>query len=111
MDVQLCYDALGYAISAAEELEVDKDRAERWKSIRDHLPPFAIGSDGRLLEWDRELPEGEPGHRHLSHLYGVYPSDLFTPNTRTEQYQAAIRSLRFRLSHGGGQNFTSTLLP
>lgn len=102
MDVQLCYDVLGYAIGAAEALEVDADRAALWKTLREHLPPFVIGSDGRLLEWDRELPEGEPGHRHLSHLYGLYPSDLFTPETRPEQYQAAIRSLRFRLSHGGG---------
>ncbi len=102
MDVQLCYDALGYAIGAAEALGIDADRAALWKTLREHLPPFAIGSDGRLLEWDRELPEGEPGHRHLSHLYGLYPSDLFTPETRPQQYQAAIQSLRFRLSHGGG---------
>ena len=102
MDVQLCYDALGYAISAAEELDVDSTRVSLWRSIREHLPPFRIGPDGRLLEWDREFPEAEPGHRHLSHLYGLYPSDLFTPETRPEQYQAAIRSLDFRLSHGGG---------
>lgn len=102
MDVQLCYDALGYAISAAEELDVDSTRVSLWRSIREHLPPFRIGPDGRLLEWDREFPEAEPGHRHLSHLYGLYPSELFTPETRPEQYQAAIRSLDFRLSHGGG---------
>ena len=43
------------------------------------LPPFKVGSDGRLLEWNEELEEVEPGHRHMSHLYGLYPSDLFTP--------------------------------
>ncbi|HIQ59202.1 MAG TPA: glycoside hydrolase N-terminal domain-containing protein [Candidatus Merdivicinus intestinavium] len=102
MDVQLCFDALTYAIRSAEILGVDGDKAARWKELRDNLPPFAIGSDGRLMEWNREYTEREPGHRHLSHLYGLYPSDLFTPDTRPAQYEAGIRSLRYRLSHGGG---------
>ena len=102
MDVQLCCDALGYAIRSAEILGVDAEKAARWRELRDHLPPFAIGADGRLMEWQKEYTEREPGHRHLSHLYGLYPSDLFTPNTRPEQYKAGIRSLQYRLSHGGG---------
>lgn len=102
MDVQLCYDALTYAISSAEILGIDKEKAALWRKLRDNLPSFAIGSDGRLMEWNREFEESEPGHRHLSHLYGLYPSDLFTPDTRREQYEAAVRSLRCRLSHGGG---------
>ena len=102
MDVQLCCDALGYAIRSAEILGVDAEKAARWRELRDHLPPFAIGADGRLMEWQKEYTEREPGHRHLSHLYGLYPSDLFTPNTRPEQYEAGIRSLQYRLSHGGG---------
>ncbi len=102
MDVQLCFDALGYTAEAAKVLGEDAEQIPVWEEIRQNLPPFAIGSDGRLLEWDRELPEAEPGHRHLSHLYGIYPSDLFTPNTRREQYEAGIRSLEYRLSHGGG---------
>ena len=102
MDVQLCYDALSYAIRSAEILNVDQDKAEKWKAIQKGLPPFQIGTDGRLMEWYREYPEKEPGHRHLSHLYGLYPSDLFTPQTRPEQYKAAIRSLKHRLSYGGG---------
>lgn len=102
MDVQLCYDSLGYAIQTAEILGVDTEQAEKWKEMRSNLPPFAIGSDGRLMEWQKEYPEKEPGHRHWSHLYGMYPSDLFTPNTRPEQYQAGLRSMQYRLSHGGG---------
>ena len=39
------------------------------------LPPPAIGSDGRLLEWSDEVAEWEPGHRHLSHLFGAFPDD------------------------------------
>lgn len=102
MDVQLAFDALGYAIDAAILLDVDLEESRRWQDLRDHLPPFAIGPDGRLLEWDQERPEVEPGHRHLSHLYGLFPSDLFQPETRQLEYDAAIRSLDYRLAQGGG---------
>ena len=102
MDVQLAYDALSYAIQAAEILKVDEEQANLWKSMRDRLPEFKIGNDGRLLEWNEEKTEVEPGHRHLSHLYGVYPAELFTSEKRAEQYKAAQKSLEFRLLHGGG---------
>ena len=104
MDVQLAYDALGYAAQAAKILNVDADKAELWENMRKKLPDFKIGQDGRLLEWNEEKTEREPelGHRHLSHLYGVYPSALFTGETRVKQYEAAKKSLEFRLSHGGG---------
>jgi hypothetical protein len=102
MDVQLAYDAFKYAIQSAEILKIDKDRVKTWKQLQSKLPPFKVGSDGRLLEWNEELEEVEPGHRHMSHLYGLYPSDLFTPEKRPAQYNAAIKSLHERLSHGGG---------
>jgi len=102
MDVQLAYDAFKYAISAAEALKLDEDKVAKWKQLQSKLPEFKIGKDGRLLEWNDEMEEQEPGHRHLSHLYGLYPSDLFTPEKRTEQYYAAIKSSHSRLSHGGG---------
>jgi alpha-L-fucosidase 2 len=102
MDVQLAHDALGYAVKAAKILNTDEKQAALWKKMQSGLPGFKIGPDGRLLEWDEEKTEVEPGHRHLSHLYGVYPSDLFTGKTRPEQYKAAEKSLEFRLSHGGG---------
>lgn len=102
MDVQLAYDALGYAVRAAKILGVDGGLAEKWEGMRGRLPPFGIGEDGRLLEWERARGEAEPGHRHLSHLYGLHPSDLFNPADRPREYDAAVRSLQFRLSHGGG---------
>ena len=104
VDVQLVYDALSYAIDSAEILEIDNEQTKKWKELREKLPDFHIGSDGRLLEWNEEKKEREDelGHRHLSHLYGVFPSALFTAETRSEQYEAAKRSLEFRLSNGGG---------
>lgn len=101
MDVQIAYDSLTYAASAARILG-DEEKADRWLQMREKLPPFKIGSDGRLLEWEKEREEVEPGHRHLSHLYGLYPSDLFTQPQWAPQKEAAIRSLHSRLSQGGG---------
>lgn len=102
MDVQLAYDALGYAVRASELLDLDPEDRERWREIRGHLPAFQTGRDGRLLEWNEAYTEMEPGHRHLSHLYGLYPSDLFNPEERKQAYEAAEKSLEYRLSQGGG---------
>lgn len=100
MDVQLAYDALGYAYRAAEILDVDADDRKLWQAMQAKLPPFGIGADGRLLEWNEEKEEVEPGHRHFAHLYGLHPSELFTPELRREQFDACKKSLEFRLQHG-----------
>jgi len=112
MDVQLCHDALSYAIDSAGILGIDADRIGHWENLRDNLPGFPIGKDGRLLEWNEEKQEviEELGHRHISHLYGVHPGELFTSETRKEQYIAARKSLDFRLKHGGGHTGWSRAL-
>lgn len=102
MDVQLAYDAFTYAIESAEILGKDKEKQKQWKDMQDRLPPFSLGEDGRLLEWDsEEKQEVEKGHRHYSHLYGLFPSELFTRDEREAQCLAAGRSLDYRLSHDG----------
>lgn len=58
-----------------------------------------IGSDGRILEWGKEFREREPGHRHISHLYGIFPSDIWAG----KEYDDAVRkTLEERLNNGGG---------
>jgi len=66
------------------------------------LKPTQIGSDGRILEWQEEYEEWEPGHRHVSHLYGMHPSEQITMDGTPELAQAARKTLEYRLSHGGG---------
>ncbi|MEI6422428.1 MAG: glycoside hydrolase family 95-like protein, partial [Lentisphaerota bacterium] len=61
-----------------------------------------IGKHGQLLEWNEEFEEAEPGHRHLSHLIGVYPGDNLDPQTSPELWKAALVSLERRLAAGGG---------
>lgn len=66
------------------------------------LIPTRIGSDGRILEWQEEYEEWEPGHRHVSHLYGMHPSEQITMDETPQLAQAARKTLEYRLSHGGG---------
>ena len=66
------------------------------------LAPTKIGSDGRVMEWLEEYEEEEPGHRHVSQLYGLYPSDQITMDGTPELAQAARKTLEARLCHGGG---------
>ena len=61
-----------------------------------------IGDDGRLMEWSRPFGEAEPGHRHVSHLFGLHPGSQFNQETTPELLDAARRSLDFRLANGGG---------
>lgn len=66
----------------------------------ERLAPFKIGSKGQLLEWNEEFEENELGHRHISHLYGIFPSELFEGNE--ELKDACRKSLMIRLENGGG---------
>lgn len=66
------------------------------------LLPFKIGSKGQLLEWYKELKEHEPAHRHKSHLYGLHPGQLITPDETPDLAKACIRSLELRGDNGTG---------
>lgn len=102
MDVQLAREAFLWTAAASEELGVDAEERARWREMAGRLPPDRIGSDGRILEWDREFEEVEPGHRHISHLFGLFPGDRFTAEGAPELFAAARRSLEARLSSQGG---------
>ena len=100
MDIELAFMVFGMAIEAAEILGVDKEQVEIWKERRANLPEFKIGKDGRLLEWEKERKETEPGHRHQSHLIGLYPGEIFTEEAREKELAAAKKSLDFRVKNG-----------
>jgi len=102
MDFELVYDLLTHAIQASEILGVDADKREKWRQILADIPPLQIGKHGQLQEWLEDYDETEPGHRHISHLFGFYPGDQITPE-ETPELTAAVRvSLERRLAHGGG---------
>jgi alpha-L-fucosidase 2 len=100
MDVELVTELLQSAIECAEILETDAELTAKWRDMLNRLPALTFDSRGRLNEWDTEREEVEPGHRHLSHIYGLYPSQLFEPDS--DEWKASERSLDVRLSYGGG---------
>lgn len=99
-DVELITELMQNAAECADILGVDAQKADKWRDMVSRLPRLSTDRIGRLNEWDREREEEEPGHRHLSHLYGLYPSQLFEPGSW--EWKAAERSLEERLKHGGG---------
>lgn len=102
MDHQIIRELFSNTIKASEILDIDKKfRKELIKSL-EKLGPVRIGSDGRILEWAEELTEAEPGHRHMSHLYGLHPGNQFTYQNSPELINAAKKSIDYRLSNGGG---------
>jgi alpha-L-fucosidase 2 len=102
MDIELIHDLLGHAIRAAGLLGLDADKCVEWRSILDRLVPLRIGRHGQLQEWGEDFEEAEPGHRHYSHLFALFPGDGIDPERTPELWQAARISLERRLAAGGG---------
>jgi len=102
MDQEIIWDTFTNFLEAAKGLGIDDDFTKRVAGALDRLALPEIGADGRLKEWRHEFEEAEPGHRHMSHLYGLHPGRQFTV-TGTPAFAAAARaSLDYRLAHGGG---------
>ncbi len=103
MDQEIVWDVFTNLIDAATVLGKEDDEVVVAAiAARDRLAMPQIGADGRLMEWSRPFGEAEPGHRHISHLYGLHPGAQFTAETSPEYLEAARRSLEFRLANGGG---------
>lgn len=79
MTNQLVFDVFTNAIRAAEILNVDGAFADTLRTMRDRLPPMHIGRHGQLQEWLEDLDDPEDHHRHVSHLYGLFPSNQVSP--------------------------------
>ncbi|MEZ6197573.1 MAG: glycoside hydrolase N-terminal domain-containing protein [Planctomycetota bacterium] len=107
LDQQLADDLFAWTLAAAETLGLDADPAERdfileVARARPRLAPgYLVEADGRLREWDRPRPEAEPGHRHVSPLYGLHPGEAIDPAVNPALAAAARRTLEARLTAGG----------
>ena len=98
MDNQIIRDLLSNCIRASEILGVDPDLRARWAAVRARLAPNQIGQAGQLQEWleDLDMQSGDLHHRHVSHLYGLFPSAQISVRTTPELAAAAKRSLEIR---------------
>jgi alpha-L-fucosidase 2 len=102
MDHMIIRDLLQNTIQACTILDVDKAFRRRMEETLKKLAPTRIGSDGRIMEWNEEFEESEPGHRHISHLFGLHPGNQITPQHTPELLEAARKTIEFRLANGGG---------
>ncbi len=102
MDQQIAWQSFRDLLEAAEVLGIDDPFVARVRAAFVRLARPGVGPDGRLLEWDAPHEEAEPGHRHLSHLYGLHPGDQITRSGAPALFAAARASLEARLAHGGG---------
>ncbi|MEL5991026.1 glycosyl hydrolase family 95 catalytic domain-containing protein [Microbacterium phosphatis] len=102
MDQELAREALARLVRLADEWGGEDDVVARAREAIDRIRLPHVTDDGLLAEWARDLPPTEWGHRHLSHLYGVFPGDRITATRAPRAYEAARRSLETRLAHGSG---------
>ncbi len=102
MTMSIVKELFGNMIDAMNTLGVDDELKAELEEKLPRLLPFKIGSRGELLEWYKELKEHEPEHRHKSHLYGLHPGQLITPDETPDLAKACIRSLELRGDNGTG---------
>ena len=102
IDIEVINALFDYCIDASSILDIDSEFASRLAETKKRLPPFSINSKGVIQEWIFDYDEPEPGHRHMSHMLGLYPLAQFTPET-PDLYRAAEATIERRLSFGGGQ--------
>ncbi|GAA4749851.1 glycoside hydrolase family 95 protein [Flavisolibacter ginsenosidimutans] len=93
MDNQLVFDVFSNAIKAATILNTDKLFADTLKTKLAKLPPMQIGQYGQLQEWLQDWDNPKSTHRHISHLYGLFPSNQISPYQNPELFDAARTSL------------------
>jgi alpha-L-fucosidase 2 len=102
MDTQIIRGLFRDSAEAARLLGIDDEFRAQLKRTSERLPPMQVGRDGRLLEWSEEYQEPEPGHRHISHLFALHPSNQITPRGTPDLAAAARKTLEYRLKNGGG---------
>ncbi len=102
MDSEIIYELFTAVIEAADILQVDSEHSRKLESMRDRLPKPEIGKYGQIKEWAIDYDEVEPGHRHVSQLFALYPADQISMRKTPELAQAARATLERRLAHGGG---------
>lgn len=102
MDQEVVWDLFTNCLEAAKALSIDDDFVKKVKGMRERLAWPKIGSDGRLMEWGQEFEEPEPEHRHVSHLYGLHPSNQINERFTPDLFEAAKNSLIARGDFGTG---------
>ncbi len=103
MDSQILHELFTAVINSGSILQNgDEEFTQKLREIRERLPKPEIGKYGQIMEWAEDYDEAEPGHRHISQLFALYPYELITRRHTPELAAAAEATLIRRLTHGGG---------
>ena len=102
MDMSLIWDLFTNIIQASKHLQQDNEFATLLKEKREKLYPLKIGAKGNLQEWYKDWEDEDPEHRHISHLFGLFPGRQISPLTTPGLANAAKKSLELRGDGGTG---------
>ncbi len=102
MDTEIIRAVFDRVAHGSQLLGVDEYLRGQVQAAAKRLPPFKVGKTGALQEWNEDYDETEPGHRHISHLFALYPDSQITLRGTPELAQAARKVLERRLDNGGG---------
>ena len=102
MDTEILQELFGRVIDASEVLGIDPEFRGKVEAARAKLVPLRVGRFGQVQEWPEDYDEVEPGHRHMSQLFALFPGDQITPHGAPELARAARATIERRLAHGGG---------
>jgi len=102
MDHQIIRGLFLACIKSAEILKTDKEFAQKLRNMLPKIAPDKIGKAGQLQEWMTDIDDTTSHHRHVSHLWGVFPGEEITPEGTPDLLRAAKRSLEFRGDDGTG---------
>ena len=102
MDVQIVSELYDAVCQSTEILGVDAAFVESLQAAKSHFPPMQVSEAGYLQEWLKDYKEVEPQHRHVSHLFGLYPGTMLTQSKTPELMDACRETLRRRGDEGTG---------
>jgi alpha-L-fucosidase 2 len=102
MDHQIITGLFTQVMRASEILGIDAAFRERVAATKKKIPPPVIGKHGQIQEWADDYDEPDPGHRHISQLFALHPSDQITVHGTPELAKAARATIERRLANGGG---------
>lgn len=103
MDNQIITELFNACIDAEKVLGIKDGISETLSEVLKRIAPIKIGKHGQIMEWNEDYEEAEPGHRHISQLFGLYPGSQITDES-PELMEAAAKTIERRLSFGGGHS-------
>ncbi|MCQ2525246.1 MAG: glycoside hydrolase family 95 protein [Lachnospiraceae bacterium] len=107
MDNEIIRELFGACIEAETILGIEGNAegiSGELKTTLKRIAPLKIGKHGQIMEWNVDYDEREPGHRHISQLFALYPGSQITKDGTPELFEAAHKTIERRLSYGGGHS-------